>query len=442
MKSAGLRGVFALAATVAAASCGSSGGNASPDAASSGASPRDAAAGEASAREASATASSSSGSPGSSSGSSSSGTVGVCNNLAAPGALENITPPQLNPQSWCWPGSMGCANGTYGAHYFALDPNHAGTILLGTSSLGIWKSTDCGATWVHIDTGTAGPALDTGRNWSIVIDPTDSDVVYTCAGYGGEADGVSSLGVFKSTDGGVNWQQLFPQDILSTTAGSIEKIAMDPTNHLHLLVSFHGACANSPNGGGTWGCLAETRDAGTTWTLANSAEEWTEGDGQTILDDKTWFFGSLFGTSGVPGGIWRTTNGGASWDNVYVGDASAVYIAPDGTFFSAGGQGVLRSSDGVSWTRFDSSPQGASVNGSCPITSDGKSLFASGGSYGGTEPSTGWYASAPLGNLTNWTPAFNYVPMVAGAENLAYDPAHHLLYSSNLTAGLWRVVVP
>jgi hypothetical protein len=25
---------------------------------------------------------------------------------------------------------------------------------------------------------------------------------------------------------------------------------------------------------------------------------------------------------------------------------------------------------------------------------------------------------------------------------LIYDPDHHLLYSANLTGGLWRVVVP
>ena len=372
--------------------------------------------------------------------------VGACANLAAAGVLENVTPSQLNPQSWCWPGSTGCsgANSTYGAHFFVLDPNHSGTILLGTSSLGIWKSTDCGMTWVHIDTGTAGPALDTGRNWSIVIDPTDSNVVYTCAGYGGVASGVSSLGVFKSTDGGVNWQQLLPQAMLDTVAGGfVEKIAMDPTNHLHLLASFHGACKNAPNDGGSWGCLAETHDAGSTWTLAPSAESWSEGDGQTIVDDKTWFFGSLFGSSTSAGGIWRTTNGGASWDNVYVGSASgAVFTAPDGTFFSAGGNGMLHSADGLHWSALANSPSGASVNGSDPVATDGTNLYTSGGAYGGTEPAQGWYSSARLNQLTSWAPAFGYVKMVAGAENLAYDADHHLLYSSNLTAGIWRVVVP
>jgi hypothetical protein len=342
---------------------------------------------------------------------------------------------------------MGCswsgANATYGAHFFSLDPNHSGTIYLGTSALGIWKSTDCGATWAHINTGTAGSALDTGRNWSMVIDPTDSNIIYTCAGYGGEANGVSSQGVFKSTDGGVNWRQLLPASMMEMLAGGfVEKIAMDPTNNKHLTVSFHNACKGSPNGGGNWGCLAETHDTGASWTVTSSAESWSEGDGQTMINDKTWFFGSLFGSSKQPGGIWLTTNAGVSWDNVYVGDASgAVLTAPDGTYYSVGGFGMLHSADGKKWTNLPNSPHGGSVNGSNPLTTDGTTFFTSDGAYGGKEPAAGWYWSAPVSDLSQWTPTFNRVPMMAGASNLAYDADHHLLYSSNLTAGFWRVVV-
>jgi hypothetical protein len=366
--------------------------------------------------------------------------VGDCSNLAAVGTWENATPAQLNSQNWCWPGSQGCsgANSTYGAHFFALDPNNSGTVYLGTSAMGIWKSTDCGSTWTHINTGTAGPALDTGRNWSIVVDPMDSNTLYTCAGYGGIADNVVSLGLFKSTDGGVNWQQLFPASMMDTFAGGfIEKIAMDPTNHKHLTVSFHNVCKNSPNGGGEWGCLAETHDAGATWSATHSAQKWSEGDGQTMLDDQTWLYGDLFG------GIWRTTNGGGAWDMVFTGKASgALLIAPDGTFYSAGGEGMLHSADqGKSWMKVQSSPSGGSLNGSNPLATDGTTLFAASGAYGGTEPATGWYSSAPLTDLSKWAPAFNRVSMIAGGGNLAYDADHKVLYSSNLTGGFWRVVV-
>jgi hypothetical protein len=32
--------------------------------------------------------------------------------------------------------------------------------------------------------------------------------------------------------------------------------------------------------------------------------------------------------------------------------------------------------------------------------------------------------------------------MLENGGTLAYDTAHHLLYSSNLGAGVWRVVMP
>jgi hypothetical protein len=209
-----------------------------------------------------------------------------------------------------------------------------------------------------------------------------------------------------------------------------------------LTVSFHGACKNAPGSGGDWGCLAETHDAGASWTATHSAESWSEGDGQTMIDDKTWFFGSLFGAKTQPGGIWLTTDGGDSWDNVFVGDASgAVWTAPDKTFYSVGGGGLLHSSDGKSWKSLPGSPNGASVNGSNPLATDGTTLYTSAGAYGGSEPTAGWYSSAPLSDLSQWKPAFKAVPMIAGADNLAYDADHHVLYSTNLTAGFWRVVL-
>jgi hypothetical protein len=361
--------------------------------------------------------------------------VGACSSLPAPGTWENITPPQLDSSQWCVPGSMGCPNGptsTYGAHYFAIDPNNSGTIYLGTSSLGLWKTTDCGATWTHVNVGANGALLDQGRNWTIAIDPTNSQVLYTCAGYG-------PSGVFKSVNGGVDWEQILTAEVQPSLiyGGFIEKITLDPTNHQHLLVSFHGVCKNAPVGGGDWGCLAESSDAGNSWTLTNSPQLPSEGDGQTMVDAKTWFFGN------GGGGIWRTTNGGVSWSQVYSGEGGgSVFTAKDGTYYVVGGQAVLHSADGVNWTALPGSSGGGSVNGSTPIAGTGTTLFVSGGAYGGTEPAAGWYSSASEANPMTWTPVFNVVPMVFGGSNLAYDPDHHLLYSSNLTSGFWRVVVP
>jgi hypothetical protein len=356
---------------------------------------------------------------------------------AGAGTWENITPSQLDYTKWCTPQwNTSCpgpgetsANGklaTYGTNAIVIDPANTATVYLGTSSLGLWKTTDCGATWAHISTGANGAKIDQGRNWSMVIDPTDSKVLYTTAGYGvGD--------VFKSTNGGVDWQPMLTPDVKTVLAGGfVEKITMDPTNHLHLLASAHGACTNMKNG-----CLAESTDGGKTWSLTNSAESWNEGDGQTMVNANTWFFGSLFV------GIWRTTNAGAAWTQVFKGNADGnVFIGSDGTFYNCGlGAGVLHSTDGVTWSVLPKSPPcGGNSNGGAMIAGDGKTMFVSNGS-GGQLPSGGWFYSSPEQSSPTWTSLRSPQSMAQGGINIAYDPDHHILYSSNYIAGMWRLVV-
>jgi hypothetical protein len=360
------------------------------------------------------------------------------------GVWENITPPGTGFPNWCtpqWnatcPGPGDRTDGgtlaTYGTNAVAVDPNNAGTVYLGTSSLGFFKSTDCGATWAHISTGMNGNQIDQGRNWSLVIDPMDSQVIYTTAGY-------ASGDVWKSTNGGVDWQAMLTAEVRTALAGGfVEKIAMDPTNHLHLVVSAHGACTIS---GMNSGCLAESKDGGETWSLTGSAESWTEGDGQTIVNDTTWFFGSLFG------GIWRTDSAGASWTQVYSGNADGnVYVASDGTFYSCGGSSLLRSVDGVSWSPLANSKQcGGNSNGGAMIAGDGQTMFTSNGSGLGwmqtQPPAGGWYYSTTETNPTTWMSLNSPTTMLSGGISIAYDKDHHMLYSSNYVAGFWRVVVP
>ncbi len=248
-----------------------------------------------------------------------------------------------------------------------------------------------------------------------------SEVLYTVAGYG-------QGGIYKSTNGGVDWTQILTQNILEVTGASscastnnvqpcggfgafMEKITIDPTDNRHLLAGFHADCTGTPLPGiapdssGGWGCLAESVDAGMTWTLTTSATPWSglDGPGQMMVNAKTWFYG----TNGSQG-LWRTTTGGVSvgghraWTQVFSGSVNgSVYIAKNGTYYS-GGNSVIWSSDlGVTWTAIPSSPNCTSINGSTPMS---KAVEESPAAY------------------------------------LDYDAAHHLLYSSNLDGGFWRYV--
>jgi len=360
--------------------------------------------------------------------------VGACDQLGTPGKWENITPAALHLERWCSRGAMNCPPNpisTYGAHALAVDPVHAGTVYLGTDGLGFWKSLNCGKDWVKINTGTGQQELDSGRNWTIVVDPMNTEILYTTPGYGME-------GLWKSVNGGVDWKQKLTANVLPHLqyGGFLEKINMDPGNHLHLTASMHSICSDNPNGGGDWPCLVETRDGGETWTLTNSAQGWSEGDGQTMLSDKVWLFGN-------GGGIWRTTNGGGSWDPVYTkGGSGDVFPASDGSFYVGSQAGMLLSPDGITWTPVAGAGQGATVNGQRIIASDGVKLYTSSGQYGGQEPAEGWYTSTPVASPNTWAATFDAVKSEHGGSTLAIDLDHKILYSTNLTDGMFRVVLP
>lgn len=349
--------------------------------------------------------------------------VHPCEGLAPAGTWEEITPPvqPLPDQAPC----------PYGGA-FAMNPQDPATLWAGSCNQGIWKTSDCGATWEHIDTGTNGAALDAGRQWTFAIDPEDPDVLYTNSGYGAFGNGA-----FKSIDGGVNWEPIWPP-LDPDLAGVVEydfvaQVVMDPTDSQHLLISFHAMCA-APH---SQACFGESEDAGVTWRLVDGEPDWAGGEGQFVyfLDDRdTWLWGSQ------SNGLWRTADAGASWvavtDDEAQGHAGGqLYRASDGTFYLPVLAGILRSPDGIAWTTVENS--GSVMMG---MTGNGTTMWASRGFP--WDPSDDLYqpfwTSAEADGLT-WTQMPS--PMLSNGGQLEYDADHHLLYSANLGAGLWRVVV-
>ena len=129
--------------------------------------------------------------------------VGKCDSLPKPGTWEQITPPEV--LKYLPPQGKGSPDGNlpFGVQAIGLDPTVDGTVYLGTCKMGLWKSTDCGSTWARINTGKNGATLDLGAQNSMVIDPLNPKIIYTNSFYG-------QNGAFKSTDGGVNWEQFWP----------------------------------------------------------------------------------------------------------------------------------------------------------------------------------------------------------------------------------------
>lgn len=347
-------------------------------------------------------------------------TVLPCDSLGPGGAWEEITPPEVSLD----PSFETPAGENYGAHSFVINPRNTANLYLGTSAQGIYKTADCGATWKKVNTGLNGDVIDGGRQWTFVIDPGDPDVMYTNTGYG-------TGGSYKSTNGGVDWEPFVDPAYAKALqfGGFVQYIRMDPTNPQHLLVTPHFECEIGQGPGGlpsTKGCILETKDAGATWRILEGAPPAGEGASQWMIDADTWLWSAYFD------GMWRTANGGTTWDPVIdpgtYSTANGVRV-PGGKFYSGGVFTTLQSDDGASWSSLPGSP------GTEFLATDGARLFAARGAY---------YGVAQVSSPSTWTqlptPAFSKPDNVL-TWGLQYDPDHHILYSLNSTNGFWRLVL-
>ncbi len=126
---------------------------------------------------------------------------------------------------------------------------------------GVYKTVDAGKTWTHL--GLA----DTKTISKIVIHPDNPEIIYVAAlgpvyAHPGVADS-NARGVYKSMDGGKNWNQVLPGFARS---GAID-LKLDPSNPDVLLAATWEAW-RAPwtlNSGGEGSRIFKSTDAGRSW---------------------------------------------------------------------------------------------------------------------------------------------------------------------------------
>jgi hypothetical protein len=347
-----------------------------------------------------------------------------CAGLAAEGVFEEITPPQVKA-------AIVVGKDEGGTFAIAVDPVNQGTLYVGTRYAKVWKSVDCGATWTHISTGRNGASVDSGMNWTFAIDPQNPQVVYTNSGYG---DGTN--GLYKSSNGGVDWDLVWPPPSQPELAKAFEYnfanvVDIDPSNHLHILLTFHEPCL-APHAGT---CIAESTNGGSTWRLVDGQSTWDGREGQVIFflnDSNTWLWGSQ------DNGFWRSGDRGVSWQAIKGMttshlQGSQLLRSSNGTFFMAGADGIWRSPDGAASTWSLVKDTGPIVGG---LVTNGSNMFASTCYF--PDSCTARYLRSAQSDGQKWTEMKS--PAIPLGGTMGYDRGHNLLYSSNLQGGLWRVV--
>jgi len=330
----------------------------------------------------------------------------------------------------------------------------------GDSGTGVLKSTDCGATWTLASTGANGDKLKTGDPWAMLIDPVHPETLYINNGYGSDPT------IFKSVDSGTNWTALDPdpEDVTGTGLPFVQAIALEPGNPSHLAVTFHADCGAPYT---PW-CFSQSTDGGATWHLFNGPTSvpgftiggWMESSSISILGPSSYLVLS-------PGGVHFTADGGATWTLVVAqidatSYAGSTHILPDGTLYIGDSAGPIFYSAAsptqnppfalyqaptlpVPLPRLPFttglSPAVMPLGNSPQVTQiidDGVSLYGS-NNLGPGAP----FFTAKLTDTTTWTQMPDEIcagAVCRGSNEMAYDAVHHIVYSANWAAGLWRLV--
>ncbi|MFM8489902.1 MAG: WD40/YVTN/BNR-like repeat-containing protein, partial [Bacteroidota bacterium] len=127
----------------------------------------------------------------------------------------------------------------------AFHPTNTSIIWVGSPSGGLWKTTDGGATW-----STGYDNFSVLGVSSILITPSNPNIMYVATG-DGDAGDTRSIGVYKSTDGGATWAATGLTFTLANYV-LIRKLLMDPNDEAHILAATSSGLYRTTNSGTSW----------------------------------------------------------------------------------------------------------------------------------------------------------------------------------------------
>ena len=243
------------------------------------------------------------------------------------------------------------------------DPN---IVYVGAAAGGLWKTTNGGTTWK--------PVFDKQNVQSIgdiALEPGNPDVIYAGTGEAAMRNSISfGDGVYKSTDGGATWKNVGLRD-----TRHIARVLVSPRDHnvVYVCAIGHQSGPNaergvfmSVNGGDSWTKVLYTDDRHSCSDLdLDPSNPNVLYAGIWAYDRKQWTF-----TSGdTLGGIYRSGDGGRTWQKVTKGlpklaGRIGVKVAASHpqTVYAA-----IESNDGVLFRSDDWGQSWAAVNSERPL---------------------------------------------------------------------------
>jgi photosystem II stability/assembly factor-like uncharacterized protein len=192
----------------------------------------------------------------------------------------------------------------------ALNPKRPATMFAGAANGGVWRSYDAGLTWESVSEDFPTQAMG-----SLIIDPVDTNIVY--AGTGDASFGSLSFdgaGMFKSTDGGQSWFEVGAGTL--PDFANISDMAINPVNTSVLYAAVPDGVRDAQQHG-----IWRTQDGGDSWDLVFQGRV-TDVVINPLDPDILYTVSSIIfqgGPTPANQGLYKSTDGGDTWQQLDIG---------------------------------------------------------------------------------------------------------------------------
>lgn len=219
--------------------------------------------------------------------------------LAATGlAQQRTNAPASVAGTWSLMGPANTNGGIGRADRIAFHPTDPDIIYAGTTAGGLWRTTNGGTTWSNLTADIPSAGIS-----GIVVNQQNPNIIYILTGdgdsdFGGLVEGYGyirySIGVLKSYDGGANWRKTADFPGVDSFLTGFALVA-DPNNPDILLAATSQGMFRTTNGGQTW----DSRSINLTYDVA-----FRPGSSDTCYRTEVYNGFSRF---------LRSTDGGTDW---------------------------------------------------------------------------------------------------------------------------------